>query len=41
MVMNIILICGIAFITFGLITVIRGRIPFIKTYNGVKNDDLF
>lgn len=37
MVMNIILICGILFIIFGLITVIKGRIPFIKTYNGVKN----
>lgn len=31
------IISGIIIAAFGLVTVIRGKIPFIKTYNGVKN----
>lgn len=38
--MNIVIISGVIIVAFGLVTVIRGRMPFIKTYNGVKNISL-
>lgn len=35
--MNIVMISGVIIAAFGLVTVIREKMPFIKTYNGVKN----